>query len=235
MRVGARRSSPRVLFSGNANPGGCNEGELERTAAGDVALPPAPDALRPGSGSGHGTPVWGLEQDAVRPGCIQQASCYLGEWELGNKRGKRRGTQSGQWLRRRPPDRGKLRGNDERPVCRCSETGACQSSGAAVCVQQLRRNHGEAAGACCPLQPQSVESAKQVNRSADYAEGVRDTGETVLGLADTSCQWDFREFRVRRGKGIWDAVICPVATSEFQSVGSGFRVLEPVSELLKQA
>ena len=28
---------PRVLFSGNANPGGCNEGELERTAAGDVA------------------------------------------------------------------------------------------------------------------------------------------------------------------------------------------------------
>ena len=29
MRVGARRSSPRVLFNGNANPGGCNEGRVE--------------------------------------------------------------------------------------------------------------------------------------------------------------------------------------------------------------
>ena len=28
MRAGARRSSPRVLFSGNANPGGCNEGRV---------------------------------------------------------------------------------------------------------------------------------------------------------------------------------------------------------------
>ena len=50
------------------------------------------------------------------------------------------------------------------------------------------------------------------SRSADYAEGVRDAGETVLLLADTSCQWDFREFRVRRGqefrgKEIRDAVV----------------------------
>ena len=93
----------------------------------------------------------------------------------------------------------KLRCNGKRPVCCCSETGACQSCGAAACVQQLRRSRGEAAGACCSLQPQSEESAKRVNRSADYAEGVWDSGETVLFLAATSRQWDFREFRVRCG------------------------------------
>ncbi len=54
--------------------------------------------------------------------------------------------------------------------------------------------------------------------------------DTVLGLADTSCQWDYREFRVCRGKGIRgkgirDAVVAPVATSVIQSVGSGFRAL----------
>ena len=46
-------------------------GELERTAAGDVALTPAPDALRPGSGIGQGTPVGGLAKDAVRPGSVR--------------------------------------------------------------------------------------------------------------------------------------------------------------------
>ena len=45
------------------------------------------------------------------------------------------------------------------------------------------------------------------SRSAGYAEGVRDAGETVCFLADTSCQWDFREFRVRRGMGFRDAVV----------------------------
>ena len=110
---------------------------------------------------------------------------------------------------------GKLRCNDDRPAWHRRSTGACKSCGAAACVQQLRRNHVEAARACCPLQPQSVESAKQVNRSADYAEGVGDAGETVCFLADTSCQWDFREFRVRRGqefrgKEIRDAVVAPL-------------------------
>ena len=119
---------------------------------------------------------------------------------------------------------GKLRCNDDRPAWHRRSTGACKSCGAAACVQQLRRSHGEAARACCPLQPQCVESAKQVNRSAGYAEGVRDAGETVLFLADTSWQWDFREFRVRRGQGFCgketrDAVVCPVATSVHQSVG----------------
>ena len=37
--VGARRSSPRVLFSGNANPGGCNEGELKGNVARNVVWP----------------------------------------------------------------------------------------------------------------------------------------------------------------------------------------------------
>ena len=76
-------------------------GELERNAAGDVALTPAPDALRPGSGIGHGTPVWAFEQGAVRPGCHSRGTAT---W--GNRRGKGRGTQSGQWLRRKPPHRG---------------------------------------------------------------------------------------------------------------------------------
>ena len=47
MRVGARRSSPRVLFSGNADPGDCDEGELKGNVARNVAWPPVPDALRP--------------------------------------------------------------------------------------------------------------------------------------------------------------------------------------------
>ena len=63
------------------------------------------------------------------------------------------------------------------------------------------------------------------SRSAGYAEGVRDTGETVLFLADTSCQWDFRESATCRGKGIRDAVVASVATSVHQSVGKGFRAL----------
>ena len=67
-------------------------GELERTAAGDVAVAP---------GAGR-TPPWvwqwawnaefgGWSKTQFAQDVIQQASCYLGEWELGNKRGKRRG------------------------------------------------------------------------------------------------------------------------------------------------
>ena len=53
---------------------------------------------------------------------------------------------------------------------------------------------------------------QQLRRSE--AEG-KELPDTVLGLADTSCQWDFREFRVRRGqgfrgKGIRDAVVVPL-------------------------
>ena len=101
MRVGARRSSAKVLFSGNANPGGCNAGELKRNVARNVVWPPAPDALRPGSGIGHGTPIGGLEKDAVSQ-CVIPGQAAM----LGNRRGKRGGTQSGQWLRRKPSHRG---------------------------------------------------------------------------------------------------------------------------------
>ena len=64
------------------------------------------------------------------------------------------------------------------------------------------------------------------SRSADYAEGVRDAGETVLLLADTSCQYDFREFRVRRGQGfcgngIRDAVVAPLPPPCISPWGEG--------------
>ena len=53
--------------------------------------------------------------------------------------------------------------------------------------------------------------ARQPLRRSE-AEGERSFRDTVLGLADTSWRWDFREFRVRRGKGfcgkgIRDAVV----------------------------
>ena len=49
------------------------------------------------------------------------------------------------------------------------------------------------------------------SRSANETEGKELPGYR-LGLVDTSCQWDFREFRVRRGQGfrgkeIRDAVV----------------------------
>ena len=182
-------------------------GELEGAVVRNVVWPPAPDALRPGSDIGHGTPVWGLAKGAVRPGCYAWDAA-----RLGNKRGKGRGTQSGQWLRREPPRRGN-----------CAATMSARSAVA------VRPEQGEAAvplpvsnsyAAVVGKQPELiVRSNRRVwrvrscfSRSADYAEGVRDAGETVLLLADTSCQWDFREFRVRRGqgfrgKGIRDAVV----------------------------
>ena len=104
--------------------------------------------------------------------------------------------------------------NDKRPVpCHC-ETGAClklpcllpvslSSHAAAVLKRPVRYSRSN----------RIVGNAKQVNRSAGDAEEVRDAGETVPGLADTSCQWDCREFGVCRGMGFRDAVVNPVATS----------------------
>ncbi len=136
--------------------------------------PPAPDALRPGSGIGHGTPVWGGGERRSSPRVCSRGRETREAATWGNSRGKRWGTQCGQWLRRRPPHQWELRCNGKRPVCCCSATGARGSCGAAACVQQLRRRRGEAAGACCPLQPQGVESAKQVQplRSETKGEGI---------------------------------------------------------------
>ena len=58
--------------------------------------------------------------------------------------------------------------------------------------------------------------------------------DTVLGLVYTSWQWDFREFRVRSGKGIRDAVVAPVATSVHQSVGSGWIPRLGLGKLVKR-
>ncbi len=69
-----------------------------------------------------------------------------------------------------------------------------------------------------------VGMTKQVNRFAGDAEGVRDAGETVLSLADTSCQWDCRGFGVCRGKGFQVAVGNPVATSLQKMMGLGVGV-----------
>ena len=46
----------------------------------------------------------------------------------------------------------------------------------------------------------------------------------MLGLAATSYVLDLRESNACRGKGIRDAVVVPVATSVYQSVGLGFRL-----------
>ena len=72
-----------------------------------------------------------------------------------------------------------------------------------------------------PRSNRVVGMTKQVNRSAGDAEGVRDAGETVLLLADTSCQWDCRESGVCRGKGFQVAVANPVATSLNTMMGLG--------------
>ena len=72
--------------------------EFERNAAGDAALPPAPDALRPETGIGHGTPDWGLEQDAVRPGCHSWGTLRGG---IGEGNGMQRSPANGYVVRRR--------------------------------------------------------------------------------------------------------------------------------------
>ena len=97
-----------------------------------LPYPPAPDALRPGSGAGNGNAVWGLMKDAVRPGCHP--------WETAG-RGESRGTQCGHRLRGHRPAKRKLRCKGKRPACcRCRRAGACETCGAAACVWQLRRS-----------------------------------------------------------------------------------------------
>ena len=94
----------RVLFSGNANPGDCYEGELERDEAGDVALPPAADALRPDlalAWKPMGAGEWRSSHRVGSRGRETREAARRGNW-----RGNWRGTQSGQWLRRQPPHRG---------------------------------------------------------------------------------------------------------------------------------
>ncbi len=136
--------------------------------------PPVPDALRPGTGIGHGTPGWAGGERRSSPRVCSRARETREAATWGNGRGKRWGTQCSQWLRRRPPHQWGLRCNCKRPVCCCSATGARGSCGAAACVQQRRRRRGEAAGACCPLQPQGVESANQVQplRSETKWDGI---------------------------------------------------------------
>ncbi len=110
-RDGESRSAGRGLEPGAARPGcysaetrtleAAMRGELKGNVARNVVWPRAPDALRPGSGIGHGTPIGGLEQDAVRPVHYSQETAT---W--GNSWGKGRGTQSGRWLHHQPPRRG---------------------------------------------------------------------------------------------------------------------------------
>ena len=109
---GERRNAGWGLEQGAARPGCYSAGTRTLEAAmrerGEWVNPfgrrvtrPERDALRPGSGIGHGTPIGGLEKGAVRPGCHSRGAA-----RLGNRRGKRRGTQFGQWLCREPPHRG---------------------------------------------------------------------------------------------------------------------------------
>ena len=126
----------------------------------------------------------------------------------GNKRGERRGTQSGQWLCRKPPHQWKLRCNSKRPAWHRCPTGACQSSGAATFVEQLRRSHVEAAGGREPFQPQWGEcEAIRPLRCGKEVEGYLAGSSRCLlnrGSAGTG---------LRCGLGSGDAVLGLVATS----------------------
>ena len=133
----------------------------------------------------------------------------LGTAMRGNERGERSpasgyiNSHRTQW---------ELRCDDMRPARCCSATGARRSCGAAACVQQLSRSHGEAAGACRPLQPQSAESAKQVQ---PYYRRVRGRGSWVasqsLGSPPVSGTAVSSGSAVKRDS--WIAVLGPVATS----------------------
>ena len=132
-----------------------------------------------------------------------------------------------------------MRGNQEE---RSPVNGVCAGTGT-ISVRSVAAGRPERAESAVPLPwfssyaavvlkrpvryPRSnriVGMTKQVSRSAGDAEGVRDAGETVLGLADTSCQWDCRGFGVRRGMGFRDAVVTPVATSLQTRMGLGVGV-----------
>ena len=54
-------------------------GELEGAVVRNVVWPPAPDALRPGSGIGHGTPVWEVGEMRSSPKVSFRESRYVGD------------------------------------------------------------------------------------------------------------------------------------------------------------
>ena len=71
-------------------------GELKGNVARNVVWPRAPGALRPGSGIGHGTPIGGLEQDAVRPVRYSQETATWGNsWGIREEKGGERSPASG--------------------------------------------------------------------------------------------------------------------------------------------
>ena len=134
---------------------------------------------------------------------------------MGNKRRKGRGTQCGQWLRREPPHRGNCAAmmsvrsavavrpeQDEATVPPSVSSSYPQSWGRS---QSLLSAPTAECRECEARQPAPPVKSRR-------GKSFRDT---VLGLADTSWRWDFREFRVCRdkgfcGKGIRDAVVGPV-------------------------
>ena len=54
-------------------------GELERDAAGDVALTPGAGRTPPWVWNGHGTPVLGIGERGSSPRVSFPGSCYVGE------------------------------------------------------------------------------------------------------------------------------------------------------------
>ena len=128
VRVGARRSSPRVLLSRSANPGGCNDGEIGEGRSWGCGLAPGAGRTPPwvwhwawNAGLGVGarrssprvlfngskptlrrrvhsalglapqrrTPVRGLAKDAVRPGSCSGGTGTLATATMGDQRGER--------------------------------------------------------------------------------------------------------------------------------------------------
>ena len=205
-----RRSSPRVLFNGNENPGGCDEGRVEGNRSQECGFAPrrrTHRALGLALNIGRRLGDWSKAQFAqgVIPGKAATR---------GNRRGERRGTQSGRWLCRKPPHQWKLRCNSKRPAWHRCPTGACQSSGAATFVEQQRRSHVEAAGEREPFQPQWGERAAiWPLRCGKGVQGCLAGSSRCLlsrGSAGTG---------LRCGMGSRNAVLGLVATSVYQSVG----------------
>ena len=122
-----------------------------------------------------------MAQGAVRPGCQSAGTLTL---ETAT-RGKRRGTQCGNGLRRQRPARWEPRCKGKRLVCRLWPTGACENCGAADVAQQSDRRREGAAGRC-------LRSNRRVKRMRSWyalrrlhvkGEGIRDA---VVFLSNTS-------------------------------------------------
>ncbi len=64
-------------------------GELEGAVVRNVVWPPAPDALRPGSGIGHGTPVWEVGARRSSPRASFSRNGYPGDCNEGRVGGGR--------------------------------------------------------------------------------------------------------------------------------------------------